>query len=613
MANTVNNEMKANTSTNNHKYNKDEGALHALLEEAGRIIGSDGTDMSVEQQRIFELRDRLQGSRFHLAVLGQFKRGKSTFLNALLGEKLLPSAVVPLTSVPTFISWAPERSIKVVYTAGRTEIFSAADGEQASKILAMYVTEEKNPLNRLGVEWVEVGHPSSLLHNGVVLIDTPGIGSTFAHNTEATLKFIPQCDAAFFLISADPPITQVEIEFLKSVRARVVQLFFIMNKIDYLSNGEQEESTAFLRKVLAEQVETTDGLTIFSVSSKQGLEARVNKDAGMWRNSGMEAIENHLVNFLIDNKAHVLNLALTRKAQDIISDSLMQLQLQQKSLSLPLDDLEKRIAIFQMKLKEAEQKKVTFRDLLAGDEKRTIDLINDQSGDLFRSYYKQLCDEVDRLLSRFENFGSAEKEARQYISEVVPTVFNRELEKTAQQMDSHINSIIGSYQRQLIDLVETVRKAAADIFDIGYVRSYGEDILELKHKPFWVTEGWRINWSPLPENWIESLLPGKMRMRRLRKRLVEDIDAIISHNVGNLRWATVCNITDSFYSFGREMDRQIQRAIDSTGGAIAAAHRRRIEKNESIEPELNRIGQVIKMLTDIKTGLAEFEDSLMKS
>jgi hypothetical protein len=101
-------------------------------------------------------------------------------------------------------------------------------------------------------------------------------------------------------------------------------------------------------------------------------------------------------------------------------------------------------------------------------------------------------------------------------------------------------------------------------------------------------------------------------MKRLRKRLVEDIDAIISHNVGNLRWATVCNITDSFYSFGREMDRQIQRAIDSTGGAIAAAHRRRIEKNESIEPELARIEKIIKLLVAIKTDLVKFEDGLTK-
>ncbi|MBN1690070.1 MAG: dynamin family protein [Dehalococcoidia bacterium] len=595
-----------------HKHEKTEGVLHMLLEEINSLLCAAGADLSAEQQRICEIQSRLSESRFHLAVLGQFKRGKSTFLNALLGEKLLPSAVVPLTSVPTFISWAPERTIRVAYSGGRTEIFAAADSEQASEILAGYVTEEKNPLNRLAVESVEVGHPSSLLHNGVVLIDTPGIGSTFAHNTEATLKFIPQCDAAFFLISADPPITQVETEFLKSVKARVVQLFFIMNKIDYLSNGEQTEAGAFLKRVLEEQAGVGEKISIFNISAKQGLEARAGNNVELWRNSGMETVEDHLVKFLVEKKSHVLNRALTRKTQDIVGDSLMQLQLQQRSLSLPLDDLEKRIEVFQTKLKEAEKKKITFKDLLAGDQKRTVELINEQSGELFRSYYKQLCDEVDRLLRESKDIGSVEKESSQYISEVVPSVFNRELEKTALQMDEHVNATLGSYQQQLIELVESVRKAAADIFEISYIRSCGEDILEMKHKPFWVTEGWRVNWSPLPENWTESLLPGKMRMRRLRKRLVEDIDAIISHNVGNLRWATVCNITDSFYAFGRELDRQIQRTIDSTEGAINAAHKKRIEKSDSIDPELNKIHTAVRDLQKIKSQLIEYEDSVSR-
>jgi predicted GTPase len=65
-----------------------------------------------------------------------------------------------------------------------------------------------------------------------VLIDTPGIGSTHRHNTGMTLRFLPQCDAALFLVSADPPITEVEVAFLIEVRNRVQDLFFVMNKMD---------------------------------------------------------------------------------------------------------------------------------------------------------------------------------------------------------------------------------------------------------------------------------------------------------------------------------------------------------------------------------------------
>jgi len=606
------NQSGINTGMNDSEPGQSGIILQRLLTKISDLLVEAGSDLNTEQQRISEIEARFVKSRFHLAVLGQFKRGKSTFLNALLGEKLLPAAVVPLTSIPTYISWSPARKIKVIYCGGKEEEFDAANSDQARDILAGYVTEERNPQNRRGVESVEVGYPSHLLHNGVALIDTPGIGSTFEHNTEATMKFIPQCDAAFFLISADPPITQVEIEFLKSVRSRVVRLFFIMNKIDYLNVNEQSESLSFLRNALSAQAKMPLDAAVFTVSSRQGLEARIHNDSELWKKSGMDAIEKHLVNFLVEQKSHTLNLALTRKTQDVVSDSLMRLQLQQKTLSLSLEDLEKRLEIFRQKLLEAEQKKIVFKDLLAGDQKRTIEFIDDQSGDMFRAYYKQLCDEVDKLLNESENLGSIEKEARQYISEVIPGVFNQALDKTAKQMDEHITGIIGSYQRQLLELVEVVRKAAADIFEINYIPSYGEEILEMKHEPFWVTEGWRVNWSPLPENWLEAILPRNMRMKRLRKRLTEDIDAIISHNVGNLRWATICNVTDSFYAFGLELDKQIQRAIESTSGAILAAHNKKIEKGINIEPELNRIVISIKAMTSIKSDLAEFENLIAR-
>jgi GTP-binding protein EngB required for normal cell division len=586
-------------------------ALSPMLEKIAGVLVGFGSEFDSEKQRLSALNDRLTTARFHLAVLGQFKRGKSTFLNALLGERLLPSAVVPLTSVPTFISWEPDRKIKVLYRDSKTEEFATADNEQASSILEKYVTEESNPRNRLGVESVEVGHPSPLLHNGVVLIDTPGIGSTFEHNTEATMQFIPQCDAALFLISADPPITQVEIEFLKSVQSRVVKLFFILNKIDYLNGKEQEAAVSFLRKVLQEQFGATADGPIFCVSSRQGLDARITQNDELWRKSGMAEIEQHLINFLVEEKSHTLHLALTRKTQDIVGDSLMRLQLQLKSLSLPLEDLETRLRTFQQKLHEAEQKKVVFQDLLAGDKKRTIDFVEEQAGELYRTYFAQLSGEVDRLLGKAANIGSIEKEGRQYISEAVPKIFNQALDKTALQMNEHISGVINSYQRQLIELIETVRKTAADIFEIGYFESHSQEILDMKHEPFWVTEGWRVNWSPLPENALESVLPRNMRMKRLRKRLLEDIDQIILHNVGNLRWATACNVTDSFYRFGLDMGGKIRKVIESTGGAILAARDKRVQQGDSIEPEQNRISAAVDCLIDIRSGLTRLEETLL--
>ena len=160
-------------------------------------------------------------------------------------------------------------ALKVTYDSSRQpEKITCESKDELASHLERYVAEERNPQNRLGVSQVEVNVPVELLKKGVVLIDTPGIGSTHLHNTEATLNFLPQCDAALFLVSADPPITEVEVEFLKKVSSRVPRLFFVMNKVDYLSDAEREEALTFYRHILQEHLELTEYPQYFRFCTK---------------------------------------------------------------------------------------------------------------------------------------------------------------------------------------------------------------------------------------------------------------------------------------------------------------------------------------------------------
>ncbi len=182
-----------------------------LLGEAINRVDELGEGFLAARDSLVSL-ERFEDGRFHLAVLGQFKRGKSTLLNALLGHSLLPTSVVPLTAIPTFVQYGPDLCICVRYQDGkRAKEFAGRPIEEAVKILEGFVTEEGNPKNRLRVKQVDILHPAPILQHGVVLIDTPGVGSTFTHNTRATINFLPQCDAALFVVSADPPLTEVEV------------------------------------------------------------------------------------------------------------------------------------------------------------------------------------------------------------------------------------------------------------------------------------------------------------------------------------------------------------------------------------------------------------------
>ncbi len=258
-------------------------SLPDLLREAGKRVGKLGAEFEADRSRLDGLRQRLREQRCYLAVLGQFKRGKSTLVNALLGKAVLPTAIVPLTSIPTFLYGGEQLAARVLFDNGRTEErFSGPDAEALAEFLARFVTENANPHNRLGVRVVEATYPAPVLGKGVALIDTPGIGSTFRHNTEATVNFLPQCDAALFVVSADPPITEVEVEFLKLARRKLARVFFILNKVDYLDADECDAAVAFLQQVLCEQVGFASPPPIFCTSARQGLAARQNQDVAAW-------------------------------------------------------------------------------------------------------------------------------------------------------------------------------------------------------------------------------------------------------------------------------------------------------------------------------------------
>ncbi len=150
----------------------------------------------------------------------------------------------------------------------------AVEPHAIREFLFRFVAEEANPENRLGVDRVDFLYPAPILGQGTVLIDTPGVGSTFQHNTAAALDVLPECDAVPFIISADPPITEAERDYLRHLRPRAAQIFFILNKIDRLTSEERGSMVALMRKALEANGIWQPGGRIFSVSARKGLDAK---------------------------------------------------------------------------------------------------------------------------------------------------------------------------------------------------------------------------------------------------------------------------------------------------------------------------------------------------
>jgi predicted GTPase len=168
--------------------------------------------------------------RFYVACIGQFKRGKSTLINAVIGEPILPVGFVPITTLPTVIRFGFQRSVRS--RDGSWQEISPSD-------LAQYVSEEHNPENTKGVNGVDVFVPSPILSTGICLVDTPGLGSVFTGNTAATQAFIPHIDAALVVVGCDPRLASEELALVEAVAKHVQNLILVINKADRATEAEK--------------------------------------------------------------------------------------------------------------------------------------------------------------------------------------------------------------------------------------------------------------------------------------------------------------------------------------------------------------------------------------
>lgn len=560
------------------------------LEEALMLIGDLGADFSREGEMLEELNGRLAHGIFNLAVLGQFKRGKSTFLNALLGKEILPTSVVPLTAVPIFIRSDSSLSLKIRFKeTSDIKEYSSENEQYIMDVLSEFVAEENNPKNRKGVSEAEVLFTAEILSKGVVLIDTPGIGSTFRHNTEATLNFLPQCDAALFLVSSDPPMTEVEVEFLKHLKEKVSRIFFILNKVDYLDEEEKQKAVSFFRRVLKEQAGYLSEPDVFSVSARQGLKARQSGDISLWQKSGMEAVREHLVDFCLAEKTAVIHEAVSHKVMNILNDIIMRIRLAITSLEMPLEDLENRHKIFTENIQEIQKERIIAKDVLAGDSVRMHELLEDQAEELrerARDYLEGVLREcIDDQDGEFMN----EEAIQEIFSEVIAGYFEHEFGLMTENFKEKRDEVLVRHQQRVDGLMDTIRKAAAELFEIPYTHHGSFTPLKIMQKPYWVTHKWTSKLNPIPQSVSDRFFSLKKRREKSVKRLQGQIGELLVPNVENVRWSLFQTIDRELVLFSSTLDKQFEETVSATHGAIQASLTKRKEHKEEITDEVQRL------------------------
>lgn len=545
------------------------------------------------------LRERLMSARFQLAVLGQFKRGKSTFINALLGARVLPSAVVPLTALPTYIAWGSSLSVRVtLHGKGGVADLAPASTEAMHDELSGLVTETGNPLNRRGVARVDVFIPSDILANGLVLIDTPGIGSTLRHNTDAAIGVLPECDAALFVVSADPPLTEAEAAYLAQVREHVVDLHVVLNKVDYLSAAELDEAGRFLRTTLAAAgVAAADSL-VFPISARHALDAKA-CGVGL-EESGVAAVERWIADDLARGKAASLQRSVSSKACAIADQALADLSLRIRALEMPVADLERRAAEFSRKLDAIKAEREAAADQLIGDKARVAATLEAEAEQLREAAYEHL-DAVARQM--IADGGGRVEAAREALAEAIPDFFQARFATASAAFRETLEQLLAAHEARSDALIASVRETAANLFELPLAAVADADPIQLGHDPYWIGEELPATFIGPPAALLAGLLPRAARERRLRKELDEMLRTLVRHNVENLRWALLRGLDESFRAFAARLQDQLADVVTATQGAILQALERRRSHAHEIAPEAERLSRLLERLSALRPRL----------
>ena len=286
-----------------------------------------------ERRRI--LFARLAEDRFNLVVLGRFSRGKSSLMNAILGMNRLPTGVVPLTSVITTVTYGSDDRVTLHYLDSRLiDDISIAQ-------LPNYITELGNPGNMRRIETAEVQLPAEILRRGFHFIDTPGLGSSIRENSSTTEAFLPEADALILVTSFDSALSTEELEVLRAAQTRNLRVFLVINKRDTVSRSEQEQVYTHISTQLV-KLFGGDLPTLFALSSRDALEAKLSADPEALIASGLGALEQALIAFLVHGKRQEFLLSMCGRLAQTLAGSpnalahLEQLRATLQSAPVPL-------------------------------------------------------------------------------------------------------------------------------------------------------------------------------------------------------------------------------------------------------------------------------------
>lgn len=323
------------------------------------IAHEQGSAESVE--RLQGARQRLADGRLTTVICGEFKRGKSSLLGALVEDPgLFPVDVDIATNMVTTISYGPAEEITVSLAGDDSPITRPISRTEVPE----YATEAANPRNMKNAVALSIRTPNEKLESGLTLVDTPGVGALNAAHTAVTYGFLPTADAVIFVGDATAPLTETELDFVRRIDEYCKVVMFVVTKIDLRDDYQAivDNTTAKLAEVTGRACED---ITVVPVSSRAKLAYLDTKDDEDLELSNFPEFERLLNEVLERGRGRILlNRAvadLERTAEALLLPLRTELRATEQAGEHELAEVERKLQTEQQRLNELKEGSAEWR------------------------------------------------------------------------------------------------------------------------------------------------------------------------------------------------------------------------------------------------------------
>lgn len=318
---------------------------------------SEKLDLNGNINGIDEILKRMANDNFNVAIVGEFKRGKSTVINALLGKNILPVDVLPTTATLNKITYNVTPFVTVEYKDGRKEQIGIEE-------LDNYVTKltRESEARAKTIKEAVVYYPINYCKNGVTIIDTPGLNDDAAM-TEVTMSVLPTIDAALMVIMAQAPFSESERDFLESkiITSDLGRVLFVVTGIDLLDEEDVDRVLENIKRRIQEHVlkkaESVYGvdsreyqtyqrklgnINLYGLSAKKALKAKVKGDVQMLEDSCFPTFEAALEKFLSEERGAITLSVPVSRIKTASMELVKAIQLRMSSMDMMASEFEKK-------------------------------------------------------------------------------------------------------------------------------------------------------------------------------------------------------------------------------------------------------------------------------